>query len=457
MFVHRTSRPSAPRRSSARLRNRSAAVALAVAGVLVVMPAIGANATPAPVAPAAGAAAGPATAAGILPAGARLDRPVRFTDGTTVLTARSRAALSAPTPDGTLRAARPTAQLMALRPGDVVVVPAGGPVPTGLMGRVTDIKRPGPGLEVATEPVELTEAVDSVKASYSGPAPVPTTAGEADTPGVTVTQANAQEFTVGLRDYVLYDIDGKSSTSGDQMRANGTITFAVPTIDFNLDMVDRRVQQLRFVTNFQTLRSNLFVDGEVPTKGITSEQVPYTLWLPAIPVGTFSFTPAVDVVVSVDGQVRPRGSQFFNNATMHMSWGTQLSLVDPARPVSVGFDYTAGSGVTPVVGLPSSPGFSFTPVALSGDDTVTSAKLTASLGVRPKVYLYGVVGPNVLLGPAAGVEVDAYDPAQQATPFQLRAGVRVGGGISLNVVNQTDIGLGFNLTVPVYSGTGTAS
>ncbi len=417
------------------------------------MPAIGANATPAPAAPAAGA---PATAAGILPTGARLDRPVRFADGTTVLTAQSRAALSAPTPDGTLRAARPTAQLLALRPGNVVVVPAGGPVPTGLMGRVTHIERRGPGLEVATEPAELTEAVDSVKASYSGPAPVPATTGQADAPGVTVTQANAQEFTVGLRDYVMYDIDGKASTSDDQMRANGTITFAVPTIDFNIDMVDHRLQQLRFVTNFQTLRSNLFVDGKVPTKGITSEQVPYTLSLPAIPVGVFSFTPAVDVVVSVDGQVSPRGSRFFNKATVNMSWGAQLSLVDAAHPVSVGFDYAAGSGITPVVGLPS-PGFSFTPVALSGDDKVTSAKLTASLGVRPKVYLYGVAGPNVLLAPAAGVEVDAYDPAQQATPFKLRAGVRVGGGISLNVVNQTDLGLGFNLTVPVYSGTGTTS
>ena len=447
---------------SSRVRRSTALGALTLAGALIAAPALaappGAAATPEPATGTAAPSAASRQALSLLPAGARLTRPPRFTDAARVLTASSLQALTGVTRAGTVRAAEPTAQLRALRPGDVLVAGPTRQAPSGLLRRVTGVARSPSGLVLTTAPAQLTDAVSSLAASYSGPAPAPATPTAATTTparGVTVTQATSREFTVGLRDYVLYDIDGRASTSDDQMRADGTITFSVPRIDFAIDINQARITTLRFVTTFDTLRSNLTVHGKVPTKGIQREQVPFSLSLPAIPIGVLSVTPAVDVVVSVSGQTQPRGPLFFNKATVDMSWGTQFSLIDAAKPASAGFDYAAGAGITPVVALPQ-PGFTFTPVSLSGDEAVTQARLIGALGVRPKIYLYGLVGPYVLVAPAAGVQVDRYDPAAEATPFTLRAGVRLGGGVSVKLVNETNLGLAFNLTVPVYSGTGTA-
>ncbi len=397
---------------------------------------------------------------GLLPAGARVERPLTFTARTTVLDGGARDALTSYGSDGRLVFTGVPASLARVRAGQVLVSEPTAAAPAGLMRRVVSVLHTADGLVVRTAPAALGEAVRDGKFSYQGHPVVSSAALQAPgSPGVTVTgvrpdaPALPQELTVGLKDYVLWDADGKASTSDDQTRANGTVTFALPAITFDFDMQSGKLSSLLLKANFSKLAANLVVAGLVPTKGISSETVPYSLSLPAVPVGVFSFTPVVDVVVGFNGSVKPRA--FFGKDTVDMSWGSQLTLISADSPATVGVQYSGGLDVQPIVELPT-PTFAWTPVQLNGTETTKSAQVLAYAGVRPKVFIYGVAGPYVTLAPETGVEVSRTDPATGTTPFSIRAGMRVGGGISVLILNETHLGSDFNLTVPVYNGAGVA-
>lgn len=426
--------------------------ALTAAAMFVATPA---SAQPSPGAP----PANPATAqAPKLPRGVHVARNAVYTPATKVLSTQSQQALGPLTADGTLQAAQPTPELTALKPGDIILTMPTSANPAGLLRRISQITSSGGGLTLATTEAQLNEAITDFAASYSGPAPAaPSGSTATATPGVSVT-IGGNELTVSLLDYVLWDIDGKASTSDDQMRASGTITFSVPKIDFSIDLANRTLNSVSLVASFDTLRTNLVIAGKVPQRGIQNEKVPFSFNLPAIPIGAISVVPTVDVLIGADGSVSPFAlGGWFKPKTVDMSWGTQVGLVDPSQPLQAGLTYVKGDGAQPVLALPGSPTVQFTPVSLTGDDKVKKANTTVNVGLRVKIYLYGALGVYAQAGPAAGVDVQQYDPQVQATPFKARVGVMLGAGVTIKLINELDIGPTVNLTVPIYSGEGTAN
>ena len=400
-----------------------------------------------------------ATQAPKLPRGVHVARNAVYTPATKVLSAQSQQALGALGADGTLQAVQPTPELTALKPGDIILAMPTSANPAGLLRRISQVTPSGGGLTLATTEAQLNDAVTDFAASYSGPAPAAPTGSTPPTatPGVSVS-IGGNELTVSLLDYVLWDIDGRASTNDDQMRASGTITFSVPQIDFSIDMTNRTVNSVSLVASFDTLRTNLTITGKVPQRGIQNEKVPFSFNLPAIPVGAISVVPAVDVLIGADGSVSPFAlSGWFKPKTVDMSWGTQVGLVDPSHPLQAGVTYVKGDGAKPVLTLPSLPTVQFTPVSLTGDDKVKKANTTVNVGLRVKVYLYGALGVYAQAGPAAGVSVQQYDPQKQATPFQAKVGVMLGGGVTVKLINELNIGPTVNLTVPIYSGEGTTN
>lgn len=142
-------------------------------------------------------------------------------------------------------------QPAGLEPGDVVVSAPTEAAPEGLLRRVTEVDVTADGVEVATEAAAITDAVASgavsVRQTLSADQVI---AVETQTAGVSVQGAGAdtQRLSAGsaqdgpdglqfpLDGVVLYDADGDSATTADQLTADGTVTL---DLDLETDLVVR--------------------------------------------------------------------------------------------------------------------------------------------------------------------------------------------------------------------------
>lgn len=254
----------------------------------------------------------PSTEAGPSRAGGPLrSRPAVVRARVHVLDARALATLGRAEPAASalvFEAATP--DVRRLSPGDVIVAGAGPATPRGLLRRVTGVRWQGGRLEVQTAPAGLEDVFWRARfRHHARMRPADLAVARAQLDGVRVPGAAAQAWSPGrieldLADVVLFDADGDPATTGDQVRATGTLG-AEPSFDLDVDVSWGRVRRIEF-TNATRLDATLALDARAAASVsrrvtvATLQFAPVTLMIGPIPL---VLTPVLDVNVGASGSV----------------------------------------------------------------------------------------------------------------------------------------------------------
>ena len=299
-------------------------------------------------------------------------------------------ALSSVSFDGSiLTFSKNSSQLQSLSSGDVVAVGITDSTPYGLLRKVTSVSTVGSEVVVETTQATLSDAVQSGSIAVSKTlTQSELKASKALKKGVVLKKSNtakavfrknkavsraveALEFSLDLKDVVLYDDDGNESTTTDQIKANGSIGVG---LDFSLDIDIDNFQITRAsFKNTGTEKTDLKITAgvsEVVKKKVELYSFvfsPITVWVGYLPV---YITPVVTINVGVDGSV-----------TAGITTGaTQQGAV------ASGLSYSEGDW-TPISEVSSE--FSFEPPTLS-----KNASVKGYAGPKLDLMFYGSVGPS---------------------------------------------------------------
>ncbi len=299
-------------------------------------------------------------------------------------------ALSSVSSDGSiLTFSQNSSQLQSLSSGDVVAVGITDSTPYGLLRKVTSVSTVGSVVVVETTQATLSDAVQSgsivisktltqseLKASKALKKGVvlkkSNTAKAVFRKNKTVSRAvEALEFSLDLKDVVLYDDDGNESTTTDQIKVNGSIGIG---LDFSLDIDIDNFQITRAsFKNTGTEKTDLKITAgvsEVVKKKVELYSFvfsPITVWVGYLPV---YITPVVTINVGVDGSV-----------TAGITTGATQQVA-----VASGLSYSDGDW-TPISEITSE--FSFEPPTLS-----KNASVKGYAGPKLDLMFYGSVGPS---------------------------------------------------------------
>ena len=357
------------------------------------------------------------------PGGGNLPPPnedeVIIPDTTKVIDQATRDLLTAFTEAGTLHFAETTPQLLALAVGDVVVSEPAGAAAFGFLRKVTGLRADGAGLIVETEAATLDDAVDQgelIVAALLTPDQLVAT--QIYLEGVSIQPmseldalqggADKYDFTIELN-HVLFDLDGDEATKGDQVVISGKLQFDVlvnlsaklrlrkPRQEFEVKLGFRQKAEL----NFDAIAA-LKLKKEVKVAELTFGTQVFSIG--PVPV---VFTPKIEVVIGVDGDLRAR---------------TKISVIQTAS-VQIGAKYTSDDGWRNL----SSADFGFDFKEPTIDGVGTQAK--GFIGPKAILLFYGVAGVGAF-GKASG-ELDmklGRDPH-----WLLTAGLSVDLGIEVKL------------------------
>lgn len=308
-----------------------------------------------------------------------------------------------------------TPQIGNLKAGDVLVLGVTPATPEGLLRRVTGVqKNPDGSTTLQTGPASLEDAVEKGSVSYSKEFTVNDVVSEVTTAkGVGKAlplTLDPGEFSLELKDVVLYDRDGKDETKGDQITANGLITFK-PSAEFKIAIDSFTLKQFSFsVTGAQS--SNLTVKAGVPLPEIDSKKLlkrynlgTKTFFIGYVPVVV---TYELGIYVGMKGEVS-LGLAVNSQESLTYTGGVKYENNDwsPINSITADYDF-----LSPTI----------------------NASVNAKCFVGPELYtkLYGVAGPYV--------NTFAY-LLLQANPFnvpwwELYAGIEGNAGAKIELLSK---------------------
>jgi len=206
----------------------------------------------------------------------------------------------------TISFTKSTPQLETVTTGDIIVSGTSATVPEGMLRKVKEIQQNGDGsITVLTGPAALEEAVQNGEFSVSRKL----RPGDIVSPGATAKTAAAEvslgSFDVPINNVVLYDADGNTSTTGDQITANGYVRLD-PSIDISGKIKDFKVERFNFTaTGVET--AQITINAAVPLpefhKRILVKELDLgtqTIW-----IGSFPLVISINlsVYVGIDGSV----------------------------------------------------------------------------------------------------------------------------------------------------------
>lgn len=184
-----------------------------------------------------------------------------------------------------------TSQLSALSEGMVIVSGVHENAPHGFLRRITQIEQNGLEYVLTTEEVPMTEAFAELHVSYTKDFSLEDTLRDGPT------------FNIDLPDVIVYDGDGSSSTTQDQVRLNGNIEVK-PTIEMVINISQGQLQNARIEGTFETDLTNTFIAGG--SVGSFSGEITFyeqplaALTIPATPV---VIVPTLVLSLRADGSV----------------------------------------------------------------------------------------------------------------------------------------------------------
>jgi hypothetical protein len=353
-------------------------------------------------------------------------------DQAKVLGTTSRTALEEFRPDGTLV----FASGVSATTGDVMVSQPSTNAPNGLLRKVTLVETVGGKTVVHTEQAKLGDVIKTgtLDASHH--------LTEADSAGITPLVAGVKQTRapkgLGLSysiDAVLFDKDGNSQTTNDQVKATGSLSLdpvfdahigfhcgflcTDPDIDFKFQVGLQEKASLKIVAKVAFSASK-----EIPI--FIHHFTPITFSIGPVPI---VITPIFTIKLKLDGSI---GVDATFEAAQTLSAVAGVKYTDDFHnisDISNSFDATAG-------------------------DSKVFANVNVKLPVRADFLLYGVIGPFVSIVPKLG-----FDAAIPRDPvWKLFGGVEGNVGLHVEILGYTkDFTANlFDLTAQIAQSTNTA-
>jgi hypothetical protein len=349
------------------------------------------------------------------------ESPVIVPKTTKVLSDASRTSLQSYDPTtGELRFG-PQADFGALKAGDVLVTQPLPPLaPYGFLRKVVSVATVGQDTVVQTVPAKLTEAV------YQGNfqlkqtlTPVMLSGFKPMAQGVSLQSTSlSPQFTLKMTNVVVFDADGNTKTTGDQVVANGSFTLN-PVLDVSGGMHYTFPATISTRFHFaiglnQHADINLTADLQQKvhkqTQLASMTFTPFTIWIGPVPL---VFVPKLVIFAAFDGQL---------SAKLTFTASEDLKLVAGTdKPYGQGFHDISTASLTGTSNASSLhfdyPGLTFT--------------MQPELGARYDLLLYDLAGPDA--------ELDAYVLFKGQIPgnpaWQVYAGIKGQLGLDVPVLN----------------------
>lgn len=349
------------------------------------------------------------------------------------LSAESLRLITAVAPNGNgLYFSSTNSELSAIRPGVILALPPTTQLPNGFLGKVIGISNSGGQLFISTIPATLSEALSHASvsidrhltssdvASSVATAPGTRLVDRASTRSLTAA-STSDGLSVRLDDLVVYDRDGNSSTTSDQVLLDGSIT-ANPDVHFSFDIDDFHLESMSFYIQINEslelaiksrLEASLF-DGEKEFAQFDFGRI--VIWVGWVPV---VINPEASLVARAKGTA---------------SAGIEVG-VNQATTFTAGLGYSNGSW-NPISDFSSS--FSF-----SGPTFSAGANIKGLVGPRLKLLLYGVIGPRADIDAFGELDVDLL-----RTPlWQIFGGLEGNAGVHLEIFGHNIADVEFPLII----------
>ena len=340
--------------------------------------------------------------------------PTVIPETTQVLTSETTQYLSSVSDDGRVFTfTQSTSSLDALARGDVIVGDASANAPYGFLRKVVAVSSVGGQVIVETEAAVLEEAIESGSVHISQALAPDQVQTSTELQGVALaTSAGLEdEFYFELKDVVLYDDDGNSNTTDDQIRADGSIRLE-PGFDLSLVVRHWRLEELSFTTS-AVETAELEIKAEIDLLSVQEEKeiARYTLSPITVMVGPVPvvFVPVLTLHVGVDGSV-------------HV--GVKAGVTQEVTLIA-GVRY-AGRVWVPVSSFTNQ--FYWEPPTLSA-----GLELKGYVGAQLSLMLYGVVGPHTEIDAYLELEADIADDPW----WTLYGGLEALVGVKIEVLGHS--------------------
>ena len=302
--------------------------------------------------------------------------------------------------------------------GDVLAIGVNELTPNGLLRTVTSISQNGGQITFQTQQATLEDAIQDGEFRVSMPlTPSDLESASALVKGLSIQQiekaatGDGFNFIVNMNNVILYDVDGNELTTGDQIIANGKISFNLD-FDFYVKIDSLQLKGLSFSTTV-TDRVEIDITASTGIEFIAEKELaryiftPITIFVGPVPI---IITPILVLVVGFDGSI---------------TVGLTTGIVQEARLTS-GLEFDGDTE-------------NWTPISDHKNDffyTLPSPTLACSFkvyaGPRLGFYLYGVAGPDFTLEGYLKLDV---------TPLQNQLWVLYGGlqakaGVTFGVLGK---------------------
>jgi hypothetical protein len=315
----------------------------------------------------------------------------------------------------TLTFSQSSATLEELEAGNIIASGPANNAPAGLLRKVTSVEDQNGSVIVRTEVATLEEAIEQGSFEISRTLTPDMMNSEAAVlrKGVSMrsSKASRYEFSMVIDDVVLYDEDDNSSTTDDQIEANGEISFT-PSFDIGGEIGFFEIESFSFSHQLD-VGSELNVEARVNIAGaekeVTIAEFPRTTVV--IQVGPLPVVvqPKLSLEVDLEGNV---SAGLTTDITQESSAEMSVSYENDSWNGNRNFD---GDG-------------SFT--APTAD---AQAEFEAAAGPSLQLLLYGVAGPFAEGEGYADLEVTPV-----ADPWwQLKAGLQAAVGAEVELIGRS--------------------
>lgn len=314
-----------------------------------------------------------------------------------------------------------TEQLSALRQGDLIVG-ISDLAPDGFLRKVESVTTQGDQVLVRTQQGTLAEAIETGSLSLTQELLPSDVRGSHVQPGVELASVALGQidtgrsylWTINLVNVVLFDADGKQNTTGDQIRADGSIKFNIG-MDFRLRIAGFELREFYLVGSAGEY-ADIRISGNARLldKHLSRSVGSYVLNAILVPIGPVPvwITPVLNIEVGLDG-----------TASIGIEAGVRQEI-----SLRAGLQYTKQTRWKPIGELTKT--FEAYPPRLTGNLDVE-----ASGSINLGVLVYGVVGVQADISGYFGLHVNL----QEKPPLTLRAGLRSDLGVWVTIFGWWDI------------------
>lgn len=345
------------------------------------------------------------------------DQPPTIPDTTKVISDETLGLLSGVDANGSYTFSQSSPSLANIYTGDVIVGGISPATPEGFLRRVTANTSAGGKIILATEPATLEDAISDGSIDISQHLSPADLQGAELVNGVMLENAQSQaaiandHFVILLDHVVLYDADGNSSTTDDQVTATGKMDF---TADHTLSirLHDRQLENMKF-TFTQNVASELSLDVKAnlinASKEISVAKLNFGTWVKM--VGSVPVVYSIQMPVTV----RLNGSG---------SIGVSTGVIQQAA-VTAGMQYLSGQW-SPIFNYSNQ--YTYTLPDIQG-----AANFKGAIYPKAQLKLYGLVAPYVAISPYLKLDIDS-----QSDPWWvLRGGIDTDLGVDASILGKS--------------------